>query len=186
MKIFALLFFLSLVITPFTYADTGSQELTSANSEGFLDQYYAPENTTPSDLPKKNSSALALLKVIFITLILVLLTWGLIKLMFYKQLSFTADNHFIEILTTVPAGLGSYLLIVKLYSLHYLCALSHQGLTLIDKITEKEVIDFIDLNKSKMQAPNTNFIDLLSNLPMKSPTKAMDFLKNTIKDLKNK
>jgi len=160
---------------------------TETNDVGFLEDFYTgsdSQNTPETDI---ESPAMTLLRIFLITGILAFLTWILLKFFFKRNaLSLSTAGQSIEVLATVPAGLGSYFVIAKLSNLYYLCSLSNDGLRLLDKISDQEAIDFIELNKAQTLPQDIKFVDLLESLPEGQPKKALEFLREKITNLKSK
>lgn len=96
----------------------------------------------------------------------------------------TEDVNLVEVIMTKQVGMGSYVQIVKVGPTFYLLSLSGDGLRFIDKIQDKETLDFIELNKDKMKPKENKFFDFLANLPLYKKTDKMEFLKNQKEKLK--
>ncbi|MGL4562062.1 MAG: flagellar biosynthetic protein FliO [Brevinema sp.] len=188
--------FLLMIISSFTFSqETLSNSNNTSNiadtvdrPTNFLDEFYdGNNNSSPTETPKNESIGFAFLRMLIISGILGFLIWIIIKFFFGRNtISMTRANKSIEIIATVPAGLGSYFLIVKLGSLYYLVSLSNDGLRMLDKITDQEAIDFIELNKEDPINQDVKFVDLLSKLPEGKPKKALEFLQEKINQLKKK
>ncbi|MGL4367074.1 MAG: flagellar biosynthetic protein FliO [Brevinemataceae bacterium] len=156
-----------------------------SNNPGFLDAFYTGTNNTIVE-PEQESGIFILLRIMLITGMLGLLTWVIIKFFFRKNVLPSTGENIIEILATVPAGAGVYFLVAKLGNLYYLTSLSPDGIRLLDKITDQEAIDFIELNRSTSLPQNVKFIDLLEQLPEGKAKKALEFLRDQIDKLKQK
>ncbi len=155
-----------------------------SNDTGFLDAFYSAPDTADT-AQNTESPAMILFRIVFVTLVLAFLSWVVIRYFFSRNtLALSTEGRSIEILATVPAGMGSYFLVAKLHNLYYLFSLSNDGLRLLDKISDKEAIDFIELNKAQTLPQDVKFTDLLSHLP--EPQKAADFLKDKLDKLKKK
>jgi hypothetical protein len=74
--------------------------------------------------------------------------------------------------------MGSYLQIIKVGATYYLLSLSSEGARLIDKITDKETIDFIELNKDSMKPRQVKFFDILTFFPKGMKVDKLDYLKS--------
>lgn len=201
-KLQQLTIFLSLVIC---FAMLYSQETTSTNltndndslsnnlanntntiTNGFLDDYYLGTDDETSTI-EAESPITTLIRIMLITGILAFLTWVIIRFFFKRNmLSISTEGKSIEILATIPAGLGSYFLVAKLHTIYYLFSLSTDGLRLLDKITDQEAIDFIELNKVQTMPHDMQFVDLLDNLPEGKPKQALEFLREKIDHLRKK
>ena len=96
----------------------------------------------------------------------------------------TEDVNLVEVIMTKQVGMGSYVQIIKFGPTFYLLSLSGDGLRFIDKIQDKETLDFIELNKDKMKPKENKFFDFLANLPLYKKTDKMEFLKNQKEKLK--
>lgn len=165
-----------------------TEELTNTNTgNSFLEQYYATNDTNITVEQTTESPAITFIRILLITGILAFLTWIILRFFFRRNaLALSSDGKSIEVLATIPAGLGAYFLIAKLNNLYYLFSLSTDGLRLLDKITDQEAIDFIELNKADTIPQDIKFVDLLEHLPEGRPKKALEFLRDKISDLKKK
>ncbi len=161
-----------------------AQESPTIDTNGFLDSFYsAPESESTAELAE--SPAMLFFRIIFITAVLAFLSWVVIRYFFGRNtLALSTEGKSIEILATVPAGLGSYFLVAKLHNLYYLFSLSNEGLRILDKISDKETIDFIELNKAQTLPQDMKFTDLLNSFP--EPKEAVDFLKEKLNNLRKK
>jgi len=169
--------------------DTPATNTNITNQKGFLDDFYigTDAETTNTTILKEESPAIIILRIAFITGILGFLTWIILRFFFKRNtLALSTTGKSIEILATIPAGLGSYFLIIKLNKLYYLMSLSTEGVQLLDKLTDQETIDFIELNKADMLPQDIKFVDLLSHLPEGKPKKALEFLREKIDQLKKR
>lgn len=161
----------------------------STNQKGFLDDFYigSDATNTTSNTSKEEAPAITLLRIVLITGILGFLTWIILRFFFRRNtLAISSLGKSIEILATVPAGLGNYFLITKLNNLYYLMALSPDGIRLLDKLTDQETIDFIELNKADTLPQDIKFVDLLNHLPNGKPKQALEFLRDKIDQLKKR
>ncbi|MGL4394370.1 MAG: flagellar biosynthetic protein FliO [Brevinema sp.] len=166
--------------------NTNIVDTEEAPAEEFLGAYYDGAPTTVAET-ENESFGWAFLRLLFISGILGFLIWIVVKFFFGRNtISMTRANKSLEIIATVPAGLGSYFLIVKLGTLYYLVSLSNDGLRLLDKITDQEAIDFIELNKEDAIDEDVKFVDLLTKLPEGTPKKALEFLRDKVDQLKKK
>ncbi|MGL5956970.1 MAG: hypothetical protein ACRC0X_10320 [Brevinema sp.] len=166
-----------------------SQEQTNMGETniGFLDDFYLGVDAETPPPIETESPVVTLLRIVLITGVLAFLTWIMIRFFFRRNtLSISTEGKSIEILATIPAGLGSYFLVAKLHNLYYLFSLSNEGLRLLDKITNQEAIDFIELNKVQTLPQDIQFVDLLDNLPEGAPKRALEFLREKINYLKKK
>ncbi len=191
MRNFLLLFLL--ISTPIISQESEVVEDTSIDTQltnedsGFLDDYYIGTDSQAPVPLQTESAGMTLLRIALITGILAFLTWVVIRFFFKRNaLSISTEGTSIEILATVPAGLGSYFVIAKLHTLYYLCSLSADGLRMLDKISDQEAIDFIELNKAQTLPQDMQFIDLIENLPDGKPKQALEFLREKINYLKKK
>lgn len=190
------LLFISIIYTNTGFSQENIEEQTNSGEtniievadSGFLDNFYIDTNTVSTEpVTNEESPAMTLLRIALITGMLGFLTWITLRFFFRRNaLSLSTDGKSIEVLATIPAGLGSYFLIAKLSSLYYLFSLSSEGLRLLDKITDQEAIDFIELNKAQTLPQDIKFVDLLDNLPDGKPKAALEFLREKINHLKKK
>ncbi len=185
-KLFLLLLLISTpIISQEVSPELETTNTTELSTNRFLDDYYL--GTDAPDVVQTESAGMTLLRIMLITGVLAFLTWVVIRFFFKRNaLSISTEGTSIEILATVPAGLGSYFVIAKLHTLYYLFALSADGLRLLDKISDQEAIDFIELNKAQTLPHDVQFVDLLENLPEGKPKQALEFLREKINYLKKK
>lgn len=156
------------------------------SNTGFLDAFYAGQNATnQAPAAAGENIFFTLMRVVFITGILGFLTWLVLKYFFRKNtVAVSSAGSPIEILSTTPAGLNVFFVVAKLHSQYYLLSLSTEGLRLIDKISDKETIDFLEINKDV--PVDTKFVDLIEKMPEGQPKKAMEFLRSKIDQLRKK
>lgn len=147
----------------------------------FLQDYYEQENAT-ADKVKKISAPNPIwttIKIILYTGILGVGAYFIIRYVITKgTIPSTADAKLVETILNKSLGMGSYLQIVKVGATYYLLGVSGDGVRLIDKITDQETIDFIELNKDSMKPKETRFVDILKFLPISKQLDKFDFLKN--------
>lgn len=177
--ILSLLLLLSTAVTaiyPATNATNLSQ--TNANYLGsFYDQDQEAANRAKSIQPP--NPVWTIIKVILYTGVFGAAAYFVIKFVLAKNaLPATEDANLVEVIMTKQVGMGSYIQIVKVGPTFYLLSLSGDGLRFIDKIQDKETLDFIELNKDKMKPKENKFFDFLSYLPLGKKTDKMEFLKN--------
>lgn len=90
----------------------------------------------------------------------------------------SGDTGIVEVILTRQIGMGNFLQIVKVGPAYYLLGLSGDGARLIDKIQDKETLDYIELNKDKLKPKDTKFFDFLKVLPVGKALDKMTFLKD--------
>ncbi|MGL5255048.1 MAG: flagellar biosynthetic protein FliO [Brevinema sp.] len=192
MNIIKVLFFILFSVSFLQAQDETNQpsaeELSNSQaSNGFLDAFYTGADapiTTPAPQAGENLF-FTLFRIVFITGLLGFLTWLVLKFFFRKNtLLLSHESSPIEVISLVPAGLGVYFVVAKLNNIYYLLSLSSDGMTLIDKITDKETADFLEIHKA--QPKEGAFTDLLQNLPEGKSRKALEFLRSQIDRLRNK
>ncbi|MGL4388181.1 MAG: flagellar biosynthetic protein FliO [Brevinema sp.] len=188
-----IIYFLIILISPLVFSQDNISNTTDINitesntTTSFLGEFYDGGNPQTTPTLQNESIGLAFLRMLIIAGILGFLLWIIVKFFFGRNtISMTRANKSLEIIATVPAGLGSYFLIIKLGTLYYLVSLSNDGMRLLDKITDQEAIDFIELNKEDIIDEDTKFVDLLTKLPEGTPKKALEFLRDKIDQLKKK
>ncbi|MGL5722442.1 MAG: flagellar biosynthetic protein FliO [Brevinema sp.] len=191
MNIIKVLFLLLFSISSLQAQDTTNQPAPEAvsntqESNGFLDAFYTGEDApiaTPA--PQGENIFFTLLRIAFITGLLGFLTWLVLRYFFRKNtLSFSQDNPPIEVVSLVPAGMGVYFMVAKLNNIYYVLSLSSDGMTLIDKITDKETIDFLEIHKA--QPTEGSFTDLLQKVPEGKSRQALEYLRGQIDRLRKK
>ncbi|SFB69029.1 hypothetical protein SAMN02745150_00235 [Brevinema andersonii] len=159
-------------------------EPSNESNTGFLDAFYEGEDAVLEE-QKNENTALILFRIVFITVVLGFVTWLIIRFFFKdSQPTISRMNNSIEVLATIPAGLGNYFVIAKLYQSYYFLSLGTDGLRMLDKISDRETIDFIELNRENTLAHDTKFVDLLEKMPDGVPKKALEFLREKIDKLR--
>ncbi len=152
----------------------------SGTNAAFLQEFYDKEKTS-QETEKKVSTPNPVwntIKIVLYTAVFGAAAYFLIRFIIKKgSLPFTEDENLVEMLLTKPMGMGSFLQIVKVGTSYYILSLSNEGLHLIDRITDQETIDYIELNKEKMKPKESKFLDFLSYLPLSKKTDKFDFLK---------
>lgn len=169
-----------------TNAPAALSNTNGVSNAGFLDAFYTGQDAQAAPPPRAGENIFfTLIRIVFITGILGFLTWLVLKYFFRKNaVSISSAASPIEVLSTKPAGLNVFFVVAKLHSQYYLLSLSADGLRLIDKIEDKETIDFLEINKDV--PAETKFVDLLDTLPEGKPKKAMEFLRGKIDQLRKK
>jgi hypothetical protein len=160
--------------------NSGKTNASSSASSPYLSQFYssasAPESNNFTNQP---SPLWTFIKSIAFIMIFAAAAYLLIRYLAKKGgLPATADEKLVETVMTKFIGMGSYLQIVKVGATYYLLSLSTDGARLIDRITDKETIDFIELNKDDMKPKQTKFFDILTFFPKGKSLDKIDFLKN--------
>ncbi len=160
--------------------DTNRINLSSTNSNSYLGQFYGTTNNAETaNTANQPNPIWTFIKVILYIGVFAAAAYFLIRYLAKKGgLPATADERLVETVMTKFIGMGSYLLIVKVGASYYLLSLSGDGVRLIDKITDKETIDFIELNKDNMKPKQTKFFDILTLFPKNKNLDKIDFLKN--------
>jgi len=143
-----------------------AQQPTNQETNGFLDQYYQQEIQKPT-APAGGSWIGVVIKIFLYTAIFAVGGFFLIRYFVKKSaVETTEDATFIEIVAIKQTGLGGYLEVVKVGSNYYLLATSGDGgVRLIDKITDQETLDYIDLHKDKLKPKPQEFMNLLEMFP---------------------
>lgn len=159
-------------------------EISNDSNTGFLDEFYEGGEAVPEEQKNENAAWL-LFRIVFITAILGFITWFVIRFFFGgNQPAISRMNHSVEVLATIPAGLGNYFVIAKLYQTYYFLSMGTDGLRMLDKISDRETIDFIELNREDTLLHDTKFVDLLEKMPDGAPKKALEFLREKIDKLR--
>lgn len=176
-------FFLFLSLSGFSQQTNinSSNNPSNTNNKPFLQDYY--EQDKPTNDKNKNISTpnplWTAVKIILYIGVFGVAAYFLIRFLVSKgALPATADEKIIETILTKSIGMGSFLQIVKVGTSYYLLSLSSEGARLIDKITDQETIDYIELNKESMKPKQTKFIDILTFFPKSKSLDKMGFLKN--------
>lgn len=175
---------LSLMIPALSFAQTAAatnSTLTNGTNagQGFLQEFYGNGGTNAAARRTATPSAFwSAVKVIFFTALFAVGAYFLIKFLVTKSgLPATEDDKLLEIVLSKPAGLGNYLEIIKLGPTYYLISVSSDGLRLMDKIEDKETIDYIELNREQLRPKEGKFFDLMSFFPKFKKIDKLGFLK---------
>lgn len=121
----------------------------------------APEETT------RGGAFWSAVKVIFFTALLVALAVFIIRYIAKKGgVNASEESGIIEVLVTQSVGLGNYLAVAKVGPAYYLISFSADGVRLLDRIEEKETIDYLEVHREEFKPEKRkNFSDVLSSIP---------------------
>lgn len=167
-------------------ADTNtiSNQINSTNQTnittnlGFLDRFYGANTNKSTDADKPTSPFWSAVKLVFFTAVFAFGAYFIIKFVVAKSgLPSTPDNTLIEVILVKPLGMGNYLEIVKIGPSYYLLGVSNDGVRKIDKIEDKETLDYIELNKDKLKPKDVKFTDMLKIFPPGKKTDKLAFMK---------
>jgi len=183
-----LIVLLTVTFSNFTFTKTNATnttiEETNIQTNQFLEQFYRNEDEKNRKKIKTPNPFFTTIKVLFYLFILggggfLLVRW------FIKKTSIpqSEDSQFVEVILTKMIGLNAYIHVVKILNEYYILSQSNE-LRLIEKITNKETIDFIELNKEKMKPKDSKFIDILGNIPSFKKIDKFEFLKSQKEKLK--
>jgi hypothetical protein len=160
---------------------TGLLMPTNQTNKPYLQELYEQEKTSPNSTNNVSppNPVWTAVKVIIYTAVFAAAAYFLIRYLVSKGgLPATADEKLIETILTKFIGMGTYLQIIKVGPAYYLLSLSGEGARLLDRITDKETIDYIELNKEDMKPKPAKFFDILTFFPKGRSIDKMDFLKN--------
>lgn len=162
---------------PVTNAATVS--VTDTNAP-YLGSFYGDEGANGrARKPKTPNAFLTMLKMLLYIAVLGGIVYLIIRYIIKKgKLPTTEDSEMVEILLTKQMGMGACVQVVKMGSVYYMLSLSSEGLRLLDRIDDKEQIDWIELHKDKSQPQQAKFFDFLSHLPGAKAMDRFDFMKN--------
>lgn len=160
-------------------ADT-NKSISTSSTTNYLGQFYETTNSAQTtNLGNQPNPFWTFVKVILYIGVFAAAAYFLIRYLAKKGgLPATADETLVETLMTKFIGMGCYLQIVKVGATYYLLSLSGEGARLVDKITDKETIDFLEMNKDNMKPKQTKFFDILTFFPKGMNLDRFDFLKN--------
>ena len=161
--------------------DTNKSIAPQTTSNTYLQHEYEGEsNRSLVNNPANQPSAFwTFVKVILYVGVFAAAAFFLIRYLVKKGgLPATADENLVETVLSKFIGMGSYLQIIKVGATYYLLSLSSEGARLIDKITDKETIDFIELNKDSMKPRQVKFFDILTFFPKGMKVDKLDYLKS--------
>ena len=154
---------LLLVIVMVTASVVGYTEETNRETNGFLDKFYQEE--TQKEAPKAVGEGWGwvVLRIFFYTASFAVGGFFLVRYLVKKSaIETTDDASFIQLIALKQTGLGGYLEVVKVGANYYLLSRSGDGgLRLIDKITDKETIDYIELHKDQLRPKPQEFMNLM-------------------------
>ncbi len=149
----------------------------ATNQDGFLQEFYDSRNQTPAD-QKTVSPFWSAVKVIFFTALFAFLAYVIIKLIVNKSgVPSTSDDKFVDVIMSKSLGYGNYVVLLQIGPAFYLLSMSGEGVRLLDRIDDKETLDFIDLHKEEMRPKEKPFFDLLTVFPSINKVDKLGFLK---------
>jgi flagellar biogenesis protein FliO len=175
--------FISLTVSHF-YGQTQGTNPTAISNQtngAYLQKEYEGEKTITDNTKNATppSPVWTAIKVIIYIGVFATAAFFLIRYLVSRgALPATADEKIIEIILTKFIGMGSYIQIVKVGTSYYLISLSGEGARLLDKITDQETIDYLELNKENIKPRQSKFFDILTFFPKGRNIDKMDFLKN--------
>jgi flagellar biogenesis protein FliO len=176
------LFVLALMLSlpaVFVYSQQSNANSAETNTK-FLQEFYDKDETSstrPRNAAPPNPVWTAI-KVLLYTGVFGAAAYFIVRFIISKgALPATEESELVELILTKPLGMGAYVQVIKVGNSYYLISLSSNGVKVMDKIEDKETIDFIELNKEKIKPKQTKFFDILSYLPLQKKTDKMDFLK---------
>lgn len=183
MKFFiAYIFCLSVLFVQVYSENTNEGQVSISNTNGtFLQKFYEQEKTGEEKVKDAGTPSpfWTTVKVIIYTAFFAAGAYFLIRFILAKgALPHTGDDKIVEVILTRPLGMGSYIQIVKVGTSYYILSLSGEGAHLIDRITDKETVDYIELNKETLKPKTVKFFDFLSFFPQTKSLDKMEFLKN--------
>jgi flagellar biogenesis protein FliO len=149
------------------------------------DEAIATEEAEEQYLDEAPSPFWSAIKIILFTAIFAFIAYFVVRLIVGKSgVPSAEDDEIIETLLTKQVGLGNYLAIIKVGPTYYLFSLSGNGIQNVDKIDDKETIDYLELHKDKYKPKQSKFIDILSYLPKGKKPDKFGFMKKTKDKLK--
>lgn len=124
-------------------------------------------------------------KIIFFTGIFAVIAYLIVRLIVRKSgIPSADDDEVVETLLTKQIGLGNYLAVVKVGPSYYLFSLSGNGINVVDKVEDKETLDYLELHKDQFKPKQGKFIDILSFLPKSKKADKFGFMKKQKDKLK--
>lgn len=177
-KIFLIMIFTTQTLGSICISQQTTVSVSNTTTNQFLEEYYTTEGEKRKEEIKTPNPFVTILKIIFYLALLggggyFLIRWIITR----SAIPQTEDSQFIEIVLTKAVGLNTYIHIAKIINDYYILSQSGDGLRLIEKVTDKETIDFIELNKEKMKPKSVKFIDILGTLPLHKRTDKIGFIK---------
>ena len=157
-------YFLSVFLIFLLFFSYPLAQETSEKNEGVSGQV---ESTNfyqdPTEEPlERQSEPFLLLRTIFILIAFIALAYGILRFLRSKQNKQIADNPFVKVITDFPLSVNKQLKIIQVVNDFYLLGVSQEQISLIDKLTDKEAIDLLKLEKAKDVSSATFFQDVFS------------------------
>lgn len=121
------------------------------------------ENTTVTDTGSTGSSVWVFVRMILFLVIFVAAIYGVIYLIKRKQNKIDNDDEFLRRVSHLTLGQGKTVEIITLIDKAYLVGVSDAGINLIAEITDKELIDAMNVYADKTQktTKSRSFADVL-------------------------
>ncbi|OHD55488.1 MAG: hypothetical protein A2Y33_11810 [Spirochaetes bacterium GWF1_51_8] len=181
----AALFTLALIALPLTAFPLTNTNKSPVTNNVFLAEFYEGSATNQGAEAGGASSFWSIVNIILYTAIFGVVAYFVVRLIVRKSaLPVSEDKQVVDIILTKTMGLSSYLQIVKIGKAYYLFSLGSDGLKLLDKIEDKETIDFIELNRDSLKPKETKFFDILSFFPPGKKIDKLDFMRQQKDKLK--
>ena len=179
---------LSLVLMGITYGaaiPATNTNKTNTGTNAFLAEFYSGATNNQASQADEYSPFWSTVKIIFYTAIFGVIAYFVVRLIVSKNaLPVSEDKQLVDIILTKSMGMSAYLQIVKIGVAYYLFSLAGDGIKLVDKIDDKETIDFIELNREKLKPKETKFMDILSFFPQGKKVDKIDFMRQQKDKLK--
>lgn len=160
MRKWVYVFFLCIPLFAYT------QVTTNGETNGFLDRFYQ-EETKQQVKPEGGGWFWVVVKIFFYTSVFAVGGFFLVRYFVKKSsVETTEDATFIEVIAVKQTGLGGYIEVIKVGANYYLVGTSGDGgVRLLDKITDKETLDYIELHKDALKPKPQEFMNLMEMFP---------------------
>ncbi|MCX7882279.1 MAG: hypothetical protein N2314_03530 [Brevinematales bacterium] len=156
-----------------------AQVNTNIETNGFLDRFYQEENT---QVVKTEGGGWfwVVVKIFFYTSVFAVGGFFLVRYFVKKSaVETTEDATFIEVIAVKQTGLGGYIEVIKVGANYYLVATSGDGgVRLLDKIVDRETIDYIELHKDTLKPKPQEFMNLMEMFPFVKKVDRTQYIKS--------
>ncbi len=144
-----------------------SQAPTNGETNGFLDRFYQNETTQTVSPEPGGGWFWVVVRIFLYTAVFAVGGFFLVRYFVKKSAVETTDDaKFIEVIAIKQTGLGGYLEVVKIGATYYILGTTGDGgVRLVDKITDKETIDYIELHKDALKPKPQEFMNLMDMFP---------------------
>lgn len=166
---------------------TGYAQLaTNGETNGFLDRFYQEETKQTEKEPTEGGWFWVVVRIFLYTAVFAVGGFFLVRYFVKKSAVETSqDSTFVDVIAVKQTGLGGYLEVVKIGANYYVLGTSGDGgVRLIDKITDKETIDYIELHRDALKPKPQEFMNLMEMFPFVKKVNRTKYLQSQKERLK--